>query len=414
MEAPATSLPATPSNFGEVAAARGAAAESTGGLFQPQTGNVDLPRQGWAQPQQKGDPSATQRPNTAAAEDFGAGARDSGDSENPLLEQPNQETPPEQQLYDEHGDPIDMQAYEQARAEVMNKVRAKLDDGQFPFDELKTLPVTVKVNGEERQVSLEEMRDGYMRTANYHRQLQQAHQLRDQAQHVLNLERARNHEWKDPAQLRAGMRMLGLEESFMQAAFQWAREQVAYNRLPPRERQLYDAMKVEKQRAEAMDAQLRQQQMLQRQQQGPDPATIHVAKQIEQLMPRALKAAGVGMYPLAQQKFVENLALICQDGQVDNDRAMEAARSTREFLEDLARLNSGGASPAARHLPAERGAHEVMLPVNPSYPLGPRRLAGSSRPQMMLGTFGTGQTAANNNATKRRSPSGFNQRFGLG
>lgn len=412
MEAPSTSLPATPSNFGDVAAARGAAAESTGGLFQPQTGG-DLPRQAWSPPTQKSDPSATNRANSAAAEDFGAGARDSDDSENPLLEQPNQETPPEEQLYDEHGDPIDMQAYEQARAEVMNKVRSKLDEGQFPFEELKSLPVTVKVNGEERQVSLEEMRDGYMRTANYHHQLKQAHMLRDQAQHVLNLERARNQEWKDPTQLRAGMRMLGLEDSFMQAAFQWAREQVAYNRLPPREKQLYDAMKAEKQRAEAMDAQLRQQQMLQRQQQGPDPATIHVAKQIEQLMPRALKAAGVGMYPLAQQKFVENLALICQDGQVDADRAMEAARSTREFLEDLARLNGGQAPRAARQLPPERAPHEAMPQVNPSYPLGPRRLAGSARPQMMLGAFGAGQTA-NGNATKRRSPSGFNTRFGLG
>lgn len=411
MEAPSTSLPATPSNFGDVAAARSVQAESTGGLFQPQTGG-DLPKQSWSPPQQRSDPSQTNRMNTAAPEDLRA---DSGEAENPLLEQQEPETKPEDQLYDENGDPVDMQAYEAARAEVMRNVQAKLDEGEFPFEELKSLPVEVTVNGETRKVSLQEMRDGYMRTANYHRQLQQAHQLRDQAQHVLNLERARNVEWRDPQQLRAGLRMLGLEDAFMSAAMTWAKEQVAYNRLPPRERQLYDAMKAERQRAEIADAQLKQQQMMQRQQQGPDPMTMHVAKQIEQLMPRALRSVGVGTYPFAQQKFVENLALICQDGQVTPERAMEAAQSTKEFLEDLAKMQNGGGGAPRLPAPQQRQMAEQMPPVNPSYPLGPRRLAGASRPQMILGPFGTSAQVQNGNGQqKRRSPSGFMQRFGLG
>jgi len=412
MDAPSTSLPATPSNFGAVASARAAAAESTGGMFQPQAGALP-PAQSWSQPTQKTDPSVTQRQDTAAAEDFQQGARDSGEAENPLTkdEQPQE---PQEQLYDEHGDPIDMQAYEAARQQVFESLKTKLDEGVFPWDELKSLPVDVTVNGETRQVSLDEMRQGYMRTANYHHQLKQAHVLRDQAQHVLNLERARNAEWRDPAQLRAGMRMMGLEEAFKSAALTWAREQVAYNRLPPREKQLYDAMQAERQRAEAMDNQLRQQQMMQRQLQGPDPATMHVAKQIEQLMPRALRAVGVGQYPFAQQKFVENLALICQDGNVTPERAMEAATSTKEFLEDLARLNNGG-RPGSRQLPAQMQQPQEQMPaVTPSFPLGPRRLTGAARPQMMLGTFGSGQGAQMQNGKPRRSPSGFNARFGLG
>lgn len=409
MDAPTTSLPATPSNFGEFTQARSSAAESTGGMYQPNQAGMQPQAGGWNEPPKVGkpvDPSVSERTQGA----------DPADLQPDQQPQTDEQRGEQEQLYDENGEPVDMAAYEQQRAEVFQRIQEAIDDGRFPYEELKSLPVDVTVNGETRQVPFEEMRAGYMRTAHFTRQLQQAHGLRDQAQHVLNLERARNAEWRDPSQLRNGLKMLGLEESFMRAAYGWAEERVAYNKLPPRERQLYDQMQTERHQRLTMQQQMRAQQMQAQQQAGPDPATVHAAKQIEQLMPRALRANGVGTYPFAQQKFVENLTILCQDGDITPERANDAARATREFLEDLARMNNGQAprpNPNAMRDPAE-----PQQPVRPAYPLGPRRLAGGGPPrqQLTLGSvLGGGQqqgTSANNNNGRR--PSDYVRRLGLG
>jgi hypothetical protein len=331
------------------------------------------------------------------------------DADNPLAD-PNAQP---EQLYDpETGEPVDMAAYEAQRQEVLGRIQTAIEDGRFPFEELKGLPVEVTINGETREVPLEEVKEGYQRRADYSRKLQEAHALRDQAQHVLNLERARNMEWRDPAQLRAGLKMLGLEESFMRAAYGWAEERVAYNRLPPRERQLYDHMQQERAEKMQMQAQMRQQQMQVQQQAGPDPATMHVAKQIEQLMPRAFRAHGIGAYPLAQQTFLQQLQAFCGDGEVTPQRVNDAAIATKEFLADLAKINAGQ-MPAGRNAMQQLEAPEPQQQARPAYPLGPRRLAPGSRPQLVMGSvMGQGQGATGRGEGRR--PSDFIKRHGLG
>jgi len=400
MEAPGTSIPATPSNFGDVQASRTAAAEANGGIYQPQASNSSTPREAssWGDP-----PPKPQKPESGQQQEAA----------------PEQQLQSEQQgdvdqLYDEHGQPIDMQAYQAQRAEVMQSIMTAIDEGRFPIEQLKDLPVTVKVNGEDREVPFEEAIQGYQRRADYTRKLEEAHSIRAQAEHVLQLERGRNMEWRDPNQLRAGLRMMGLEESFARAAYGYAQERVAYNRLPPSERALHDRLQQEQFEKMQMQEQLRQQQRMAQQQGGPDPATQHVAKQLEQLMPRAFRAHGIGNYPLAQQTFLQQLQAFCPDGEITPQRVNDAAIATKEFLADLAKINAGQVTPNQQASQWMREPHEQMPPPSrASYPLGPRRLSPGSRPQLTLGSV-MGQAGQGAGKPGGRRPSDFLRRTGLG
>lgn len=409
MDAPVTSVSPTPSNFGSVVSSRALSAESTGGLYQPDAAAntnaaPEAPKEAtsWAKPQKQAP-----TPKLGEGEPLGSSTQGTGQQEGP--QDPNA---PEQ-LYDDNGEPIDMEAYAQKRAEVMDAIQQALDEGKFPFEQLKDLPIEVPgPNGTTRQMTLEQLKQGSMREADYTRKLQDVHRLRDQAQHILNLERARNVEWKDPAQLRSGLRMLGLQESFEKAAFEYAKERVWYKSLPERERALYDQLQLQQAHNQQLREMQRQQQMLQQQQQGPDPATVHAAKQIEQLMPRALRAAGVGNYPFAQNIFVQNLKVLCDDGDITPERAAQAAAATRQFLDEIQAANGGQGVPRATAPAAQEEQPRAM----PNYPLGPRRLASGGarpRPQLVMGSvMGSGSSSTNTNGGRR--PSDYMRKLGFG
>jgi hypothetical protein len=420
MEAPAAgpiagpTPAATPSNFAEVMSARAAAADANGGMYAPQAG---------VQPTQGGANWNTPQRGPQALDNGGNQGAKLGDFQNddPLAvrpeprlpekpidgqnEQPQEPDPEIEQLFDESGEPIDMEAYNNQRTAVMTAMQQALDTGKLPYDLVKTMTMEVEVNGEKREVPLEEARGGYMRRAAFTRELEKAYGLQQDAQNMLQLERARNAEWQDPAQLRAGLRMLGLEQSFMKAAFGWAKDRVEYMNKPPGERQLMDQIqRFEMEREQFMAQQRQQMQMQQRQQQQmPDQATAHIQKQIEQIMPRQFKQHGIGSYPLAQQTWIQQLQAYCPDGVITAERANEASLATKEFLADLDRVR------------------QEQTSVNPQSPgnsqqqrwLGPRRLSAGPRPALAMGNVlnappqGAGQRGG-------RRPSDFVRRMGLG
>lgn len=408
---------ATPSNFADVMSARAAQADANGGMYQPQPG---------VQPTQGGagwnDPGANQGAKLGdfqyddplAVRPEQRGLPQKPQDGVPVEPQAGENAPPEddgntviEQLFDEAGEPIDMEAYNAQRNGIMTAMQQALDTGKLPFDVLKSMSMEVEVNGEKREVSLEEARGGYMRRAAYTRELEKAYGMQQDAQNMLQLERMRNQEWGDPQQLRAGLRMLGLEQSFMKAAFGWAKERVEYMQMPPNERALFD--RVQRHEMEREQFQLQQRQWQQQQQQaqrqaGPDPGTAHIQKQLEQLMPRMFKMHQIGSYPLAQQTFIQQLQAYCPDGQVTAERANEAALATKEFLADLDRIR------------AEQTSVNPQSPGNSQAQrwLGPRRLSAGPRPQAMaMGNVLQGSPQGAGKPGGRR-PSDFVRRMGLG
>jgi hypothetical protein len=410
---PSPAPAATPSNFAEVMSSRAQQAETNGGMYQPQGGQPSQGGASWNTPQHGNQQLDNGSNQGAKLGDF--------QSDDPLAvrpeprlpekpidgqnQQPQTPEPEIEQLFDENGEPIDMMAYNQQRDSVMSAMQQALDSGKLPYDLIKTMTMEVEVNGEKREVPLEEARGGYMRRAAFTRELEKAYGMQQEAQNMLQLERLRNQEWQDPNQLRAGLRMLGLEQAFMKAAFGWAKERVEYMNKPAGERQLMDQIQRYELEREQFSAQQRQQQMQMRQQaaQMPDQATAHIQKQLEQIMPRQFKQHGIGSYPLAQQVWIQQLQAYCPDGVITAERANEASLATKEFLADLDRTRQ------------EQTNGNPQSPGNGQGQrwLGPRRLSAGPRPALPMGNV---LTAAPQGAGQRggRRPSDFVRRMGLG
>lgn len=411
LEAPATSIPATPSNFGAAMQARAEAAESAP---QPQS-----------QPATQGAKGA--RPsdfrNRVSAADNNAGAdildtqqyRADDDSDaNPYLTNPGDdesqesdelasvgdETDTSEDVFetDEFGNEVNVSEIERQQAAALTEISEALAKGKFPMEQLKDFPIEVTVNGESREISLEECRNGYMRQANATRRLAEAKQIQTQANHLIQLERSRTQEWAQrPDTLRADMEAMGLKASFEQAARLWAKERHAYLQMEPHERQFHDQQAFIARENARIAAERRALEVQKNPpQDGPNPETIAAARAIENLMPKALKGQGIRSYPLANQLFVQNLSILCEDGNVTPDIARQAAVAVREQLEDM-----HAAQPAAQTARAKRAAAEAARNPNgqfaaaakgPSkFPLGPRRLGSGSpvRPKGLPLTLGT-------------------------
>lgn len=413
LEAPMTgAAAATPSNFSDAMAARSEAASNTGGLFQPDAGRAGNTSAGvdgsWDAPAQTERSDSQQEP----------------ENDQPLEAEAEVVHEPE---YDEFGNEIDTEAIQAQRAQAISEIQAALDQGQFPYEQLKDVPVDVTINGETRQVPFSEVREGYMRQQAYTRKLGEAQAIANRAEHILGLERGRTQEWRNPAALMRDIQQMGLAPSFEAAAMQWARDKVDYMGKSPLERQIIDQQRQLQAREQNF---VRQQQEYERQQnmnRGPDPATVHATKQIEQLMPRALKGQGVGEYPYSQQTFVQNLQILCmEDGQITPERARQAAIATREHLEDMARMQ--GANPQGKLRPRPQGQVVEQpddAPRSPArFPINPRRLgSGPARQQpqtLMLGSSGSTHnprskgTSQSSSGQKGLRPSEIAGRLGLG
>lgn len=425
LEAPMTgaaAAPATPSNFSDTMAARSESASNTGGLFQPDAGQSSTGQRG-ARPSDMGRTG-----NTDSGVDGSWDApsqNESGDSQEQTQDDQPYEVEAEvvhEPEYDEFGNEVDNEEIQAQRAQAISEIQEALNKGEFPYEQLKDIPVDVKVNGETRQVPFSEMRDGYMRQQHFTRALGEAQAIANRAEHILGLERGRNQEWRDPNAMMRDIQQMGLQPSFEAAAMQWARQKVDYMSKSPLERQIIDQQRQLQAREQNLVRQHQEYERQLQQNRGPDPATVHATRQIEQLMPRALKGQGVGVYPYSQQQFVQNLQILCmEDGQITPQRARDAAIATREHLEDIARLQ--GQNPQSRLQRRQESGGE-QEPTSPArFPINPRRL-GSGPPRqsqtLMLGSQGSSQNRQSKGVSQSSSgqkglrPSEIAGRLGFG
>jgi hypothetical protein len=255
---------------------------------------------------------------------------DAEPDDQPLEEIAEPDAPKE---YDEFGNEIDTTAETKAYQEWTEKLSRSLAEGKIPHELLKDLPVEVTVNGQPQQVTFEEMRQGYMRTADYTRSKQETYALKDRAEHILRLDQQRSQEWRDPNMLRQGLRTMRVPEDVMfKMAEDIAKEYVAFKRMSPMEQQLH----VERQQLAQERQRIQQeQQMIQQQTQrrSVDAATQAAMQRINDYMPRALKAQGIGVYPRSEQLFIQNLEILCRDdGQITPERARQASIAVREEI----------------------------------------------------------------------------------
>lgn len=257
---------------------------------------------------------------------------DPDDAELDALNEP--ETEPEaEDEYDEFGNKLE-RPDAKAQQEWTQKLAEGLAKGQIPHDLLKDIPVEVSINGRSVQVPFEEMRNGYMRQSDYTRAKNETFALRDRSEHILQLERQRSQEWRDPNMLRQGLRAMVGDNVVFQMARQVATEWAQFKELSPVEQRAHlERQALDQERAQF---QMQQQQFMQmNQRQNNDAATQAAAERLEDYMPRALKAQGVGMYPRSRDLFYKNIEILCrEDGDISPQRCKEAAAAVREQLAD--------------------------------------------------------------------------------
>jgi hypothetical protein len=321
---------------------------------------------------------------------------DSGD------QQLEQEASPEAEEFDEFGNRIDRAAEEQARQEWAGKLADSLAKGQIPHDLLKDIPVEVPVNGKMVQVPFEEMRQGYMRQADYTRSKNEAFALRDRSNHIIQLERQRAQEWRDPGMLRQGLRSMVGDDVLFKVAEQIAIEHVQFKSMSPMEQQLH----LERQRIAQERAFLQQQhQQLQQQnqQQTMNAATQQAAELIHDYMPRALKAQGVGMYPRSRDLFFQNIAAYCEDGDITPARAKEAAIAVRQQLEE----EREAVRARDRRKPVVPGGARAATPQDQR-----RAKPGAAEPDVIRNSRGGGALPRSSTGQQGMRPSDIRNRMG--
>lgn len=74
---------------------------------------------------------------------------------------------------------------------------SEADDGDFDWSEVKDQTITVEVDGEEQEVTLEEARHGYMRTSAFTRKTQELAEQRDQVREFAEQVRAEREQYAD-------------------------------------------------------------------------------------------------------------------------------------------------------------------------------------------------------------------------
>ena len=289
-----------------------------------------------------GDPETLGHDNAAESDGVLLDTSPEADDAQPDLEAEADETA---------ADPWAEQIHGMTARELVDAIKA----GEVPAELAKQLQIAVKVNGEEYKVSVDEAGKGYQRLSDYTRAKQE---LRGQAQEVhaarQNMDRMIDAWKRDPAELRRGMKALGLKETLFEAAKAEAAEWYADQQLPPGERALKAQLAEMREQHEQAMQRLEQQRPKQE-----DTRTADLTKQLATLVPAGFAAAGITDSAPARQLFGENLRTLWEDGaELTADLVNSAAQATAEQLGDLARKHAKLSAPAAKPatLPARAGA----------------------------------------------------------
>jgi hypothetical protein len=254
---------------------------------------------------------------------------------------------------------------EAAELDELRKLKADIDGDHLP-ETLLDKQVKVQVNGREMAVTVAEAAQGYMRTVDYSRKLNEVTQIREQGQAMQSGAKLLLQDLNAPESLLAAAKHLGFKKSLVEAAKIIAKERLALAQLPPEARQY--ALQLEEERDareyESRERQRLQERLQEREAKEPNEEQVHMRRQLDQLVPRAFAKHKLGDYPLAQQLFSSNLQNMWT-GQVSPEVIDAAARATSEQLADIAsKLPPATAKTAnGQPLPARRAAPAAGKPV---------------------------------------------------
>lgn len=299
------------------------------------------------------------------------------------------------------GDPqqtFEQQAQAQAEFDAFQKFKASLSLPDEFHDKMISVPWGE--NGETRDVSIAEMRKGYMRTLDHTRKNQAAADMRRQAEgHMRNFN-------SFLGDLAGGKMREVLEDNGFGEQLQAAAEQIYEERLAE-ERHFYDLRKkgasddtikwlrerlaAERVQALKLRAQTRREQIMQQQLQQRQTAEQETAQatqlknQLAQLRPAAFKHLGMTDDPMHQRAFQQQFIAILETGggggrplrEIVLDAAMAAKQlveETKQQTQQLAREETARTREQVMPMSPQRLPGQSPRPSNGVHQAAPKRL----------------------------------------
>jgi hypothetical protein len=220
--------------------------------------------------------------------------------------------------------------------EELKKLKALIDAEELA-ETLYTKRVKVKPNGEERVITVREAMDGYMRNADYSRSKQELRLKQQQIDDFVDNFDGMIASWKEPGNFRSGLRRLGLEQAFIEAARMLGREMLEEQQLTPHEREMRARMRAIEEQNRVLQEQLHGHRG-QEQTAAAKRRQAELASKLDQLVPPAMKTHNITDSPIARQVYSQNLQALWEPGmELTADIANQAAAATAEQLADMAR-----------------------------------------------------------------------------
>lgn len=373
----------------DTAPAAPAGGKPTGGnlhAFQQQLGEPyasPAPQQARQQPAQQpqagwpGDmPPASDQP---ALPDDSTGMLPIDDDQAGMEDALSQQEPPPGTETDEDGnalaDPMDEDVHGVKARELLEAIKA----GKVPGTLDDKLMVEVSPNGEQRVVSLGEVKKGYMRQVDYTRSQQKTAEERRSYEQFQRGWEATLEEWQgDTSKMRKGMRRFGLGGALYKVAEEIAKEEYALSQLPPElaaERRRVRALEIEAEdRAEQLQ-ELERTKTDQKRRQSQE----RFNRQMGEFTPLALSRAGLKDTPGIRQRYIAMLEPLwkANDRRLSMEICEQAAVSAKEAMIDEAKMlqleqQGGSQMPSAAQAmglaPQQRQAAPQPLPVRRAAP----------------------------------------------
>lgn len=245
-----------------------------------------------------------------------------------------------------------------------SEVLKAIKEGTLPAELAKAVKVAVKINGEESHVSAAEAAKGYQRLSDYSRKMAEARQVRNEAQDTIDNVGQMFERWKDPSQLKAGIKRLGLWDAFHQLAYEYAKEQYQEEKLRQENPHLYEVrqeLKREREAREQLEAKLNAPKPDAKRQQKIEEFT----RQVQPLITSAFERLQINDSPMARQAFRAAFNEFYDPSADLTEVVDNAAQATAEYLSDLAAKHQA-ANPPKDQPPKPPSPRSGAAPAAPS------------------------------------------------
>lgn len=286
--------------------------------------------------------------------------------------------------FDDDGNPLEAPELDDAEViapddfELAVKAKDWLESEDLPEEFLSKKGIA-KVDGEEHQITVKEAFEGYQRRAISTQRQQEAAQVKNYYQNLIQANRARDERWKDPATLRQELQDMGYDtHTLAQLEFnEYAEDQRTLDAIQDPQRKAYAAQRLQaarqaerrarmselaQQRAEQNAGQTQQQQQYQ-------AIVQRTSNQMAQLAPKAFKAAGLKITPGTKNLVGNELRQIHKFGtDLSYDLVLEAVKTAKDVYDrdqEQALMNHLQGRVRSKAIPPRRAS------PNPS-PIAPR------------------------------------------